>query len=77
MGTVAIIIGAMLAAALLATLAGRTIESYNWNKGKCRKCGGDLVYFDTDSQGGRGYRCKTPGCGRAVWISYNGIDKRG
>ncbi len=26
-----------------------------WNNGKCSKCGKKWVYFDTDSQGGKGY----------------------
>ena len=42
-------------------------EKYVWNKGKCF-CGTPWEYFDTDSQGGRGYKCIQ--CQRKVWISW-------
>lgn len=48
-------------------------ERRDWNGGQCRKCGGGWEYFDTDSQGGRGYKCK---CGEHIWISYPLIDRR-
>ena len=47
-------------------------EKVDYNGGKCR-CGTPWRYFDTDSQGGRGYTCDT--CGKGTWVSYWGIDR--
>lgn len=47
-------------------------EKRNFNNGKCVCCGERLELFDTDSQGGRGYKCTK--CGRYLWISYR-VDK--
>ena len=52
-------------------LASRS-EAKQWNKGKCVVCQGDWECFDTDSQGGRGYKC---GCERRSWISFN-VDRK-
>ena len=41
--------------------------------GKCPDCDAPWRYYDTDSQGGRGYTCDT--CPRGVWVSYPGIDR--
>ncbi len=49
----------------------RYLESREWNRGFCRKHGSEWKNFDTDSQGGRGYKC-ADGC--HTWISYN-VDK--
>jgi hypothetical protein len=46
-------------------------EKREWNDGKCL-CGERWQYFDTDSQGGRGYKCVK--CKNDVWISYR-VDK--
>lgn len=35
--------------------------------------GGKLKYFDTDSQGGRGYCCDK--CKYFTWVSYYFVDK--
>ena len=35
----------------------RRSEAKRFNEGRCRHCGGWFEYFDTDSQGGRGYAC--------------------
>lgn len=51
---------------------GRTLESRGWNNGHCRQCGERWVYFDADSQGGRGYKCG--GCKACTWVSWGGID---
>ena len=48
-------------------------EKQAYNNGVCKRCGNSLQYFDTDSQGGRGYMCK---CGYCVWVSYPLIDRR-
>lgn len=44
----------------------------SWNGGRCA-CGHHWRYFDTDSQGGRGYTCPGPrgaSCHKTIWISY-------
>lgn len=65
----------IISTALLAYFVVIIISFYNekrrWNNGKC-KCGGNLIIFDIDSQGCRGYECNR--CGKCVWISYH-IDK--
>ena len=53
---------------------GILLERKDWNKGKCPECGRDWTYFDSDSQGGRGYWCLD--CKRAIWISYPLIDRK-
>ena len=47
-------------------------EKRNWNGGFSRKTGEPWVYFDTDSQGGRGYKTRS---GECIWISW-AVDKR-
>lgn len=49
------------------SFAGWYWNTIEWNKGFCSKCNDSWEYFDTDSQGGRGYKC---GCGRHIWISW-------
>ena len=44
-------------------------EAKDWNGGYCPICGRKLRYFDTDSQGGHGWRCD--GCGYTTWVSYH------
>ena len=46
-------------------------EKASWNNGICTETGEPWVYFDTDSQGGRGYKS---GDYCTTWISYPGID---
>ena len=36
----------------------RRSEKKKWNNGKCTICGKPWMHFDTDSQGGRMYRCE-------------------
>jgi hypothetical protein len=48
-------------------------EKRAWNNGRCPKCNAEWEHFDTDSQGGRGYKCSA-GCGYGPWISYP-VDK--
>lgn len=69
-----IIFGGMIVATAIAALVGICIETYNWNKGRCRKCGGELLIFDYDFRGGRGYRCEHNKCSQRVWISYKCVD---
>jgi hypothetical protein len=49
------------------------IEFKRWNHGKCPICNMHWKYFDTDSQGGRGYKCS---CKRVIWISWPFLDKK-
>ena len=44
-----------------------------WNNGVCPANNQKWIYFDTDSQGGRGY--KTADNKYVCWISWNNIDK--
>lgn len=69
-----IILGAMFVAGIMAAIIGIILESINFNKGFCSHCNTKIEYFDTDSQGGRGYKC--PLCGRMVWVSYGFVDKK-
>jgi len=59
---------------VLLCIIGSIIEKKIWNKGFCQKCQTKWKYFDTDSIGGRGYKCET--CGKAIWITYRTIDRR-
>ena len=54
-------------------LYGIHIEKKDFNSGICPKCGKKLKWFDTDSQGGRGYCCHD--CRYFIWVSYNCVDK--
>lgn len=74
MDTFAIVFGIGLI--LLIILGGfwaRAREKKAYNGGKCPDCKTLWRYYDTDSQGGRGYTCDT--CPRGVWVSYPGIDR--
>ena len=51
-----------------------TFEKRAFNNGICKQCGSKLEYFDTDSQGGRGYTCRH--CHYTAWVSYPSVDKR-
>ena len=48
----------------------RWCEKSLWNKGICKENGLPWKIFDTDSQGGRGYRAGD----KRIWISYR-VDK--
>ena len=50
---------------------GYIYDKVKWNGGRC-KCGESWEYFDTDSQGGRGYACKN--CNKTIWVSYPFIE---
>lgn len=50
----------------------RYSEKKDWNNGICPHCGKPWIHFDTDSQGGRMYRCEN---WHSCDISYN-VDKR-
>ena len=44
-----------------------------WNYGTCRKCRTQWRYFDTDSHGGKGYKCDG---GHVTWVSYPWVAPR-
>lgn len=69
---VLLILGAIGVFALAIFLASYA-EARRYNNGKCVKCGNELKYFDSDSQGGRGYKCSN--CGHTVWVSYPWVDR--
>ena len=73
METVYILVsGAILVSILGLTFIGYRMEKKSYNGGNCPDCKASWRYYDTDSQGGRGYTCDT--CPRGVWVSYPGID---
>lgn len=55
-------------------LIGISLEKKAFNNGFCPECGSRLEYFDTDSQGGRGYCCRK--CNYHTWVSYDTVDKK-
>ena len=52
---------------------GKHLERKHFNHGVCPICGGKLKYFDSDSQGGRGYMCFNDYY--SAWVSYNSVDR--
>lgn len=63
------VVGGLVVLGTAACLA----EKRDWNGGLCGKCWQHRpwISFDTDSQGGRGYRCEG---GHHLWVSYP-VDK--
>ena len=53
---------------------GARLETKGFNNGICKRCGNKLRYFDTDSQGGRGYTCDK--CDYTTWVSYERVDRK-
>ena len=64
--TAIIIVGGLLAIFAFIAGVGYLVDSKSWNKGRCQ-CGLLWQRFDTDSQGGRGYKCL---CGEVIWVSW-------
>lgn len=65
----------LLVIGLVLFITGYISERKWWNRGMCCECNTEWKYFDSDSQGGRGYFCGCPKY-HSVWISYPGIDRR-
>lgn len=66
----------VLALLCLIPAVGYIREKKAWNGGRCRECGYGLRQFDTDSQGGRMYKCANPETTHyGPDISYPGIDR--
>jgi len=57
---------------IIITLWARRSEKKRWNNGVCKETGKPWEYFDTDSQGGRGYKSGD----YSFWASYN-VDGKG
>jgi len=54
--------------------AARRSECRAFNHGYCHQCGSPLQSFDMDSQGGRGYKCRS--CPNyTIWVSYPNVDR--
>lgn len=58
--------------ATLMTIVVVQSERKDYNNGFCPKCGHPWRYFDSDSQGGRGYCCDK--CGNVIWVNFP-VDK--
>lgn len=56
---------------LVGSLFGSISERLEYNNGICKKNELQWKYFDTDSQGGRGYKAGDQIC----WVSWPMIDK--
>lgn len=52
-----IIIVATVLLIIIGSIMVRRSEIKHWNNGYCKECGLPWKQFDTDSQGGRMYRC--------------------
>ena len=59
-------IGGALLTLVISVIVMRFVIKYRFNNGICRKCGGNLCYFDTDSGGNDGYCCDK--CKRTIWV---------
>jgi len=65
--------GSLILIILIGMTWARSREAAAYNGGYCTEClDSPMVRFDTDSQGGRGYRCDE--CHRRIWVSY-GVDR--
>ena len=72
MDSLALIIPAVLVPTfVIGVIACRRREKKDWNNGVCAESGLPWLHFDTDSQGGRGYK---DGQGNYIWVSYR-VDK--
>lgn len=49
-------------------------ERKKFNNGICSKCNTQWIYVETDSQGGRWYRCNCE-ANNIIWITFPGADK--
>lgn len=58
---------------IIGTIWCRQVEKRDWNNGYCSECNTKWDHVDTDSQGGRMYRCNCEER-HTCWISYN-VDK--
>ena len=62
----------LICALIMCAMVGYILEYRRYNGGICPKCGHALRYFDTASDGSRGYICDE--CGYDAWVSYD-LDK--
>jgi ssDNA-binding Zn-finger/Zn-ribbon topoisomerase 1 len=56
---------------VLGLVWAKRMEKEKWNNGRCPICGKPWIRFDTDSQGGRMYKCEND---HRCTITYN-VDK--
>lgn len=66
-----VIAGGMLGFLMVGPFLVRLIEEKRWNNGICPECGERWFQYDTDSQGGRLYRCEN---WHSCDVTYN-VDK--
>lgn len=59
-------IGAGLLTLVVLIIVMHFVNKYRFNNGICKKCGGKLRHFDTDSGGNDGYYCDK--CKRTIWV---------
>lgn len=69
MSEIMIVLGIMLVWGVISW----ALDTYAWNGGVCRRSGEPWQHFDTDSQGGRGYKDTQ---GNTCWISWPWVDRR-
>lgn len=67
------VVGIAIVIFITFTLLGIYLEVKEYNHGICKVCGNKLKYFDTDSQGGRGYICYD--CHYYTFVSWPCVDK--
>lgn len=59
-------IGGALLTLVILIIVMHFVNKYRFNNGFCKKCGGNLRYFDTDSGDNDGYYCDK--CKRTIWV---------
>jgi hypothetical protein len=60
----------MLSLIIIITILFYIHQKFLWNGGICKDTGKPWELFDTDSQGGRGYKSEN----HWIWISYPFVD---
>lgn len=69
-----VVIPTVIAVFLLVGWYAARCESRRFNGGVCPSCNKPLRWFDTDSQGGRGYTCRD--CDYTCWVSCPWVDRK-
>jgi hypothetical protein len=75
-GTLAAV--AVVGIIVIGAVATILLERKIWNRGICKDCGSPWVRFDTDSGGGRLYKCNCPNSFMAVswWFDRDYEEKK-
>lgn len=72
---VVLLVACAIALPVFGLLWAAAVEKRDFNNGKCRTCGADLVRIDTDSQGGRFYVCSVDIKHHSCWVNYLRVDR--